>query len=506
MKQYILLLGALCLFLTSVIAQNNVGIGITTPNNSAMLDISSTTKGLLAPRMTQTQRDAIASPAAGLLIYQTDNTPGYYVHDGTTWAAVGGASQLEKITQGSNTGYRILGRDPANYGDIGDKALDLSYSNGSFPIGRGATGDYSTAMGFRTVASGYTSTAIGTTTIASAPYSTAMGFQTTASGQNATSMGTGSTASGPYTTAIGFFTIASGLGSTAMGYYTEAKSYAEIALGSYNTAYTPTSAVGHNTADRAFGVGIGTASATAQDGLIVYKSGNTFISNEGNTPSDGNTSILPGYNVAALQIRASGTGLNLRTATASTSLNIDKASAPSAGNIYMSFGYVNGSNVTEIGSIKATNATTIAYNTTSDQRLKTDNGTYSKGLNTINSIKIHDYTWRENSTKDVGVFAQELYKIYPMAVSKGDDANESDLSKIKSRWQVDYSKLVPVLVAATQELAAKNETLTTQNKQLEKDNAVLKAQMAEFSARLGNIEKLLNGEKVNNNIEASTKK
>ena len=47
----------------------SVGIGTTTPAASAALEVSSTTKGLLPPRMTQVQRDAIASPAAGLQVY-----------------------------------------------------------------------------------------------------------------------------------------------------------------------------------------------------------------------------------------------------------------------------------------------------------------------------------------------------------------------------------------------------------------------------------------------------
>ncbi len=54
------------------------------PDNSAMLDIKSTDKGVLIPRMTQVQRDAIASPAAGLMIYQTDNSPGLYCNSGTS--------------------------------------------------------------------------------------------------------------------------------------------------------------------------------------------------------------------------------------------------------------------------------------------------------------------------------------------------------------------------------------------------------------------------------------
>tara|TARA_B110000014_G_C19963867_1_gene498893 strand:+ start:183 stop:695 length:513 start_codon:yes stop_codon:yes gene_type:complete len=52
---------------------SQVGIGTTNPNNSAMLDVSSTTSGFLLPRMTSVQRDAISLPAIGLLIFNTDN-------------------------------------------------------------------------------------------------------------------------------------------------------------------------------------------------------------------------------------------------------------------------------------------------------------------------------------------------------------------------------------------------------------------------------------------------
>src|SRR5690242_14057221 len=61
------------------------GIGTTTPNSSSLLEIKSTTKGLLIPRMTQAQRNAIHTPAKGLLIYQTDNNPGFYYYDGSAW-------------------------------------------------------------------------------------------------------------------------------------------------------------------------------------------------------------------------------------------------------------------------------------------------------------------------------------------------------------------------------------------------------------------------------------
>jgi hypothetical protein len=59
------------------------------PHASAQLDISSTSKGLLIPRMTEAERDAIASPADGLIIYQTDNEVDMYIYDGSNWKAAG---------------------------------------------------------------------------------------------------------------------------------------------------------------------------------------------------------------------------------------------------------------------------------------------------------------------------------------------------------------------------------------------------------------------------------
>lgn len=65
-----------------------VGVGTNTPNASAALDITSTTQGLLIPRMTSAQRTAISAPADGLVVYQTDNTPGLYCYVNGAWNPV----------------------------------------------------------------------------------------------------------------------------------------------------------------------------------------------------------------------------------------------------------------------------------------------------------------------------------------------------------------------------------------------------------------------------------
>jgi hypothetical protein len=58
----------------------------TTGNTSSVLDVKSVSKGFLAPRMTQAQRIAVATPADGLLVYQTDATKGFYYYNGTSAA------------------------------------------------------------------------------------------------------------------------------------------------------------------------------------------------------------------------------------------------------------------------------------------------------------------------------------------------------------------------------------------------------------------------------------
>ncbi|WP_430468007.1 hypothetical protein [Winogradskyella ouciana] len=64
---------------------SQVGIGTTDPDASSMLDIESTTSGLLIPRMTQAQRLAIGSPVEGLMVYQTNLESGFWYYKGGTW-------------------------------------------------------------------------------------------------------------------------------------------------------------------------------------------------------------------------------------------------------------------------------------------------------------------------------------------------------------------------------------------------------------------------------------
>lgn len=92
---------------TQALAQGGVGINGSTAaaDSSAMIDVSSTSKGMLAPRMTSTQRAAISRPATGLLVYQTDGTAGFYYNGGgknsPNWIQLS-TSQVTQIQDADN--------------------------------------------------------------------------------------------------------------------------------------------------------------------------------------------------------------------------------------------------------------------------------------------------------------------------------------------------------------------------------------------------------------------
>lgn len=88
-----------------VLAQNhseNVGIGTTVPDRSAILDLSSSDKGLLIPRMTSKQREAITNPAQGLILFQTDEKSGFYFYSGEHWQPIASGQEMYSTSADPN--------------------------------------------------------------------------------------------------------------------------------------------------------------------------------------------------------------------------------------------------------------------------------------------------------------------------------------------------------------------------------------------------------------------
>jgi len=127
------LLTPLCIFISiqAMFSQGSVGVGTATPNSSAILDVSSTTKGMLMPRMTTAQRDAIVSPTIGLQVLNLDDMC-TDIYDGTYWI--------------KNCGLKLIGHDTAasiwiqkaSFPQLLDFAVGFSIGNKGY-IGTGFT-------------------------------------------------------------------------------------------------------------------------------------------------------------------------------------------------------------------------------------------------------------------------------------------------------------------------------------------------------------------------------
>lgn len=306
---------ALTVCYVSVQAQN-VGIGTTTPAYSAALDINSTDKGLLIPRLTAAQKLAIDTPVNGLLIYQTDAAPGFYFYNGTGWTNISNGSAFFIVNPISNDiAYRdmpgsygknfLLNADSINYDIIGPpgspqpKQFFIPGKQGAFRAGTVTNSNWnSDSIGNASFAVGYNSKATAT-------YSTVAGYNSVASGNAAIAIGYNSTASGMYAVAIGNNNTATGVSATAFGQYNTASGNYALVAGSENLASGSNAvALGNETlasGNTAFAVGYG-AAATG-DASVAAGSG---------SQASGNFTVAIGSGVQATALGATALGFQTR--------------------------------------------------------------------------------------------------------------------------------------------------------------------------------------------------
>jgi hypothetical protein len=110
----------------------------------------------------------------------------------------------------------------------------------------------------------------------------------------------------------------------------------------------------------------------------------------------------------------------------------------------------------QVGSITTT-ATTSSFVGTSDYRLKEDIAPLASGISTIAALKPISYKWKLDQSVGEGFIAHELGEVIPLALFGEKDAvNENGSIKPQG---IDMTKIVPHLVAAIQELSAKNDAL-----------------------------------------------
>jgi hypothetical protein len=428
------------LLLNALISKAQVGIGTTTPNASAKLDITSTNKGFLPPRVTLTGTadvTTIASPATGLFVYNTATagtspsnvTPGLYYYDGSKWQRVinqqpDATIEFNKATP-TTAGVVFTPSTPASKDYVYVSTIDNSQwtYNGSAYVTY--TPPASTAW--------YT---LGGTTDA--------GSNKTGSIYRTGNVGTGT------------LTVGNAAG-TIPG---------EITLFPCSTAYeggqiTLKKSVIGSTKDWIIDQ-YGSSAATAglrfltENSEVLRMKENGFV---GIGTSDPNTKLhIATADAISLKVESSNADNNgmveLNAINPNWSLNQE----------YMFFK----NNGAVIGSVYSTTGTGVQFGTTSDYRLKNDFKLFN-GMELVNKIKTYDFAWKSNGARMYGVIANELQEVVPYLVSGTKDALDANGNIIPQT--VDYGQLTPILIKALQEqdikLKEQDIKLKEQQKQID---------------------------------------
>lgn len=388
----------------------SVGIGTNTPNASAMLDITSTNKGLLIPRMTAANRLAIVSPANGLMVYQTDEPAGVYIVKEGLWSLLGPENWFitgNAATVDSSNFIGTTDNVPFNIRVNNEKSGRIDPILGNAFWGYGS-GKFNTA--------GRNNAAIGTLAL----FSNTTGSENTANGTGAliyNTTGSSNTANG--TSALSYNTT--GSYNTANGIWTLLSNI----TGSYNTANGTGALIANTTGDY-----------NTADGLYALLFNTTGSHNTAN----GDSALF--YNTTGNNNTASGCMSLINNTTGSNNIAIGyNAQTPNA----------TASNQVRIGNTSITYAgVQVAWTITSDKRWKSNIQNSNLGLKFINSIRPVSYFRNNDESKklEYGFVAQELEE----SLNKAGATNNGIISKDDAgMYGVRYNDLMAPMVKAIQE-------------------------------------------------------
>lgn len=511
-------------------ATGSVGIGTVSPHASAALEISSSTQGILVPRMTQAERDNIATPATGLLIFQTNNVPGFYYYTGIAWSPINSDAANKQLSNlSSSTAINtILQPGVDNALDLGsvafswkslylDSALYLggnrfvaySEGNGEGNTALGASalinnnnGIYNTASGYQSLFSN-TNGIKNTATGYQALYSNLTGKKNTASGYKSLFRNT----TGNHNAANGYRTLTyntTGNDNTASGYRalnSNTTGSANSAIG-YHALYKNTTSQGNSAfgyralssndtgnANTAMGYGALTKNTSVGNTAVGY---NALFSN---ATGSFNTALGNSASVSSTNFTNATVVGYSAIATASNSImlgNTSVTSVKAAGSIVIvsdgRFKKNIKSNVPGIEFINALNPITFTYdihklnnyikpdavNMKEDNDEDDDENTETQIAQNIDEVGI------ANKEKIVysGFVAQDVEKA---AEKFGYDfSGVYKPQNTKDPYGLSYADFVVPLVKAVQQLSRINDEKSAAIDSMQKQNSVLQKQFNEL--------------------------
>jgi hypothetical protein len=436
-------------------AQVKVGNNPTVINSNAILDIESADKGVLLPRMALTAT-ANASPltahVAGMFVYNTatvnDVTPGTYYNNGARW-----------IRASYNEDFSLLYGSGAPTGGCTPGVLYTDTLTGSPTLGQqwtcsgGSWVSYVPPSNTEWYLKGTTNDA-GSNKVSAIYRSGNFETRTTDDLRSTKVVADGG---------IKLFRSASAPQGSTNGYVDftddEADSYKfRMAMRTGGAFTEPTLTIqDHGTTRMAIqqsgNVGIGAAVPhstlqVAGDIRVMASGSYTGDLYRGNASRDGMEIISnTPFPFAAIQRSTQGANLYL-TKDIGTG-------------IALNFLIFNRSDNT-IGSVSSVAGANVSFNTTSDFRLKENISRTRYNVSDIMQIEVADYNYVNDNdkTRTTGFLAQQLYKIYPEAVTPGGKDPKAE------PWMIDYSKLTPLLVKSMQDQQKEIESLKEELQQI----------------------------------------